>query len=78
VPPGTKIALDFGNGVTSGTITLPVSPVTAACRCLEAYHAWTVVSNIGMVTFPAAGTYLMTFTLIAAQFNPLYFTFTKM
>jgi hypothetical protein len=78
VPPGTKITLDFGNGVTSGTIALPASPVTAACRCLEAYHAWTVVSNIGTVTFPAAGTYLMTLTLTAAQFNPLYLTFTKM
>jgi hypothetical protein len=78
VPPGTRITLDFGNGVTSGTIALPASPVSPACRCLEAYHAWTVVSNVGMVMFPAVGTYLMTFTLNAAQFNPLYFTFTKM
>jgi hypothetical protein len=35
-------------------------------------------SNVGMVMFPAVGTYLMTFTLNASQFNPLYFTFTKM
>jgi hypothetical protein len=78
VPPGTKITLDFGNGITTGMITLPASPVTPACKCIEAYHAWTNMSNVGMVTFPAAGTYLMTFTLNALQFNPLYFTFRKM
>jgi hypothetical protein len=78
VPAGTRITLDFGEGVTTGTIALPASPVTPACKCLEAYHAWTVVSDIGTVSFPAAGTYLMTLTLTAAQFNPLYFTFAKM
>jgi hypothetical protein len=31
-----------------------------------------------MVTFPAPGTYVMTFTLVAEQFNPSFFTFTGM
>jgi len=74
---GTTITLDFGNGITTGVIPLPVSPV-ANCKCPETYHSWNIVSNVGTVTFPAAGTYLMRFTLVADQFNPLYFTFTKM
>jgi hypothetical protein len=78
VPAGTQITLDFGNGVSTGTITLMGSPVTPQCMCIEAYHAWTPFANIGQVMFPAPGTYLMTFTLTTAQFNPLYFTFTKM
>ena len=36
------------------------------------------MSNIGTVTFASAGTYVMKFTLTVSQFNPLYFTFTKM
>jgi len=77
-PPGAKATFDFGNGVTSGAVALPASPVTQACKCLEAYHAWNNSMNIGAVTFPAAGTYLMTVTLNAGTYNPLYFTFTKM
>jgi hypothetical protein len=76
-PAGTTITFDFGNGVTSGTITVPTSP-TDMCKCPETYHSWNVVSNIGTVTFPAAGTYLMKFTLVTQQFNPSYFTFSKM
>lgn len=75
--PGATITLDFGNGVTSGPVMVPVSPV-AGCKCPETYHSWNVVSNIGQVTFAQAGTYLMRFTLTASQFNPLYFTFSKM
>jgi hypothetical protein len=77
-PPNSKATFDFGGGVTSGAIALPASPVTAACKCLEAYHAWYNSANIGTVTFPAAGTYLMTLTLNMGTYNPLYFTFTKM
>ena len=33
---------------------------------------------MGTVTFTAPGTYLMKFTLLTQQFNPLYFTFSKM
>jgi hypothetical protein len=77
-PPNAKATFDFGGGITSGAIALPASPVTAACKCLEAYHAWYNSANIGTVTFPAAGTYLMTLTLNMGTYNPLYFTFTKM
>jgi hypothetical protein len=77
-PPNVKVTFDFGNGITSGTVALPASPLTQACKCLEAYHAWNSSPNIGTVTFPAAGTYLMTLTLNAGTYNPLYFTFTKM
>ncbi|HWZ90514.1 MAG TPA: hypothetical protein VNW92_16735 [Polyangiaceae bacterium] len=76
-PGGTTIQFDFGNGVTSGPITVPVSPI-AQCKCPETYHSWNIVSNMGTVTFPAPGTYLMKFTLLTQQFNPLYFTFSKM
>jgi hypothetical protein len=77
-PPNVKITLDFGNGVTTRILALPASPVTPACACDEAYHAWTPVDNLSTVTFPAAGTYLLTLTLNAGTYNPLYFTFTKM
>jgi hypothetical protein len=78
-PGGTAFTLDFGNGISTGMITIAQgSPVSAACRCVEAYHAWTPFAMLGQVTFPAAGTYVMTFTLNKLQFNPLYFTFTKM
>jgi hypothetical protein len=73
-PGGVTISLDFGNGVTSGTIMVPPSPTPQT----EAYHEWYTVSNIGQVTFPAAGTYLMRFNLLTQQFNVLYFTFSKM
>ncbi len=77
-PPNVTVTFDFGNGLTTGAIPLPASPVTAACKCAEAYHAWTPTAGFGMVTFPAAGTYLLTLTLNTGNYNPLYFTFTKM
>jgi len=77
-PPNSKATFDFGGGITSGAIALPASPVSPACKCIEAYHAWYNSANIGMVTFPAAGTYVMTLTLNMGTYNPLYFTFTKM
>jgi hypothetical protein len=73
-PAGVTISFDFGNGVSSGTVMVPPSPTPQT----EAYHEWYTVSAIGQVTFPAAGTYLMRFNLVAQQFNPLYFTFSKM
>jgi hypothetical protein len=76
-PPNTMITFDFGGGITSGMLTLPASPVTPACNCIEAYHAWNSSMNIGSVTFTVAGTYVMTLTLNMGTYNPLYFTFTK-
>jgi hypothetical protein len=74
-PPGTQIRFDFeGTAVTSGIINVPPSPTPQT----EAYHEWLNSADIGQVTFPQAGTYLMRFTLVAQQFNPLFFTFTKM
>ncbi len=73
-PAGVTISFDFGNGVTSGTVTVPPSPTPQT----EAYHEWYTVSAIGQVTFPAPGTYLMRFSLLTQQFNPLYFAFSKM
>lgn len=73
-PAGVTISFDFGNGVTSGIVTVPPSPTPQT----EAYHEWYAVSHMGQVTFTAAGTYLMRFSLLTQQFNPLYFTFSKM
>jgi hypothetical protein len=76
VPGATTVMLDFGNGISS-MFTPPASP----CKwvgCPETYHSWNNVANLGTVMFPAAGTYLMTFTIVQGTINPLYFTFTKM
>jgi hypothetical protein len=78
VPAGTQFTLDFGGGISTGVITSTGSTVTPACKCIEAYHAWQAFANIATVTFPAAGTYVMDFTLNKGNFNPLYWTFTKM
>ncbi len=77
-PPNVTITLDFGTGVTPVMLALPASPVSAACMCIEAYHAWNPVASLGTVSFAAAGTYLLTLTLNTGNYNPLYFTFTKM
>jgi hypothetical protein len=76
VPGGTTIMLDFGNGISS-MFTPPASPCKWA-GCPETYHSWNNVANLGTVTFPAPGTYLMTFTIVQGTLNPLFFTFTKM
>ncbi len=75
-PGGVTISLDFGDGVTTGTFPVPESP-TGNCACTESYHAWAVRENLATVTFAAAGTYLMTFNIVSAQFNPGRFVFTK-
>jgi hypothetical protein len=76
VPMGVTISLDFGGGLSTGTFPLPVSP-TQACKCPETYHSWETVSGLATVTLPA-GTYVMTLTVLSAQFNPDFLTFTKM
>jgi hypothetical protein len=77
VPGGVNIELDFGNGVTTGMMALPQSP-TAMCKCPETYHSWETVTGVGMVTFPSAGTYVMTMKILTQQYNPETFVFTKM
>jgi len=39
---------------------------------------WQMYQNLGTVTVPAAGLYVLTFTLFTHELNPDYFTFTKM
>jgi hypothetical protein len=76
-PAGVTVTFDFGGGITSGTVSIPGSP-TAGCNCPETYHSWLYSENIGTVTIPTAGVYVLTFSLLTLQFNPDYFTFTKM
>jgi hypothetical protein len=77
VPAGVSITLDFGAGLSTGPFMLPLSP-TDMCRCPETYHSWETAQNLAMVTFPAAGTYVLTMTVVSQQFNPDTFVFTKM
>lgn len=76
VPPsGGGANLSFGNDITSGNLSLAVTPNTNSGSG-ENYHSWDERSNLGSVTFPAAGTYVMTFTQVS-RFNADAFTFTK-
>lgn len=77
VPPTTTISLNFGSGVTTGTFPVPASPCTWA-GCPSTFHSWSLPSNLATVTFPVAGTYLMTFTIVNNALSANYFTFTKM
>jgi hypothetical protein len=77
VPPTTTISLNFGGGVTTGTFPVPASPCTWA-GCPSTFHSWSLPSNLATVTFPVAGTYLMTFTIQNNALNPNFLTFTKM
>jgi hypothetical protein len=76
VPAGANAALDLGNGVATGTFPLPVSPCASA-GC-SVYHSWNPVANLAKVTFPSAGTYLMTFTVETFRFDSLCLTVTKL
>ena len=60
----------------TGDVALPLSPTTN-CGCGENYHSWAERDNLATVTFPVAGTYLMTMTQVG-RFNADKFTFTKM
>jgi hypothetical protein len=75
VPTGGGVNLSFGGAITTGNVALPLSPTTT-CACSENYHSWAQRDNLATVTFPAAGTYVMTMTLVG-RFNADTFTFTK-
>jgi hypothetical protein len=75
-PNGASGSWDFGGGIMTGSVALPESS-TANCGCGESYHSWAQRDNLAMVTFPSAGTYLMTFTT-GSSLNIDKFTFTKM
>lgn len=76
VPQNGAFNLSFGDNITTGNVSLAITP-TQNAGTGENYHAWDTRMNLGTVTFPAAGTYLMTFTQVG-RFNADAFTFTKM
>lgn len=76
VPQNGAFNLSFTGNVTTGNVALTVTS-TANSGSGEMYHSWDTRSNLATVTFPAAGTYLMTLTQVG-RFNADNFTFTKM
>jgi hypothetical protein len=76
-PAGVTVSLDFGGAIMTGAFPIPASP-TANCKCTETYHSWQTVDKLAMVTFPKAGTYLMTFTVVTIKLHVATFTFSKM
>lgn len=76
VPQNGAFNLSFGNNITTGDVKLAITPTTNSGSG-ENYHSWDTRTGLATVTFPAAGTYLMTFTQVG-RFNADAFTFTKM
>jgi hypothetical protein len=78
VPMGGAVNISFaGNGnITTGNLTLAVTN-PSMCGGGEYYHCWATRTGLATVTFPQAGTYLMTLTQVG-RFNASSFTFTKM
>ena len=77
VPPsGGGANLAFGDGIMTGNLSFAVTPNTNSGSG-ENFHSWDDRKNLGTVTFPSAGTYVMTFTQVS-RFNADSFTFTKM
>ena len=75
VPQGGAFNLSFSNNITTGDVQLAITS-TAHSGSGENYHSWDTRMNLGTVTFPSAGTYLMTLTQVG-RFNADNFTFTK-
>ncbi len=73
---GAGFNLSFGNDITTGDIAVAATP-TANSGSGEGFHSWDDRENLGTVSFPAAGIYLMTFTQVS-RINASSFTFTKM
>lgn len=76
VPQNGGMNLSFGEGITTGDVSLAITS-TANSGSGENYHSWDTRSALGSVTFPSAGTYVMTFTQVG-RFNASSFTFTKL
>jgi len=74
--PGAGFNLSFGQNLTTGNIAVTATP-TANSGSGEGFHSWDDRKNLGTVSFPAAGTYVMTFTQVS-RINADSFTFTKM
>jgi hypothetical protein len=76
VPQGGGVNLSFGATITTGNLTLAVTN-PSNCGGGEYYHCWAQRDGLATVTFPMAGTYLMTVTQVG-RFNADNFTFMKM
>jgi len=78
VPQGGAVNISFSGTptITTGNLTLAVTN-PSMCGGGEYYHCWAQRDNLATVTFPQAGTYLMTMTE-TGRFNADNFTFTKM
>jgi hypothetical protein len=76
VPPGGGLNLSFGSNITTGNLSLAITPTTHSGSG-ENYHSWDTRSDLATVTFPAAGNYLMMLTQVG-RFNADSFTFTKL
>jgi hypothetical protein len=74
--PGAGFNLSFGQNISSGNIAVTATP-TANSGSGEGFHSWDDRKNLGTVSFPAAGSYVMTFTQVS-RINADAFTFTKM
>jgi hypothetical protein len=73
---GVNISFSGAGNITTGNLTLAVTN-PSNCGGGEYYHCWAQRENLATVTFPSAGTYLMTVTQ-TGRFNADNFTFTKM
>jgi hypothetical protein len=71
-----QVNISFADDITTGDVTLPVTP-TQNSGSGEGFHSWDDRPNLATVTFPAAGTYLMTLTQVS-RFNADSFSFSKM
>lgn len=76
VPQNGAFNLSFTGNITTGNISLAITPTTNSGSG-ENYHSWDTRANLATVTFPSAGTYLMTLTQVG-RFNADNFNFTKM
>jgi hypothetical protein len=76
VPQGGGFEISFGDAITTGDVPLAITS-TENSGSGENYHSWDDRKNLAAVTFPTAGTYLMTLTQVG-RFNADSFTFTKM
>jgi hypothetical protein len=76
VPQNGGFNLSFGGNITTGNVALAITPTTHSGTG-ENFHSWDTRSALGTVTFPAAGSYVMTLTQVG-RFNADSFTFTKM
>src|SRR5258708_32063754 len=67
VPQGGGVNLSFGGNITTGNLSLAIT-LTTHSGSGENYHSWDTRTNLGTVTFPAAGRYIMTLTQVG-RFN---------